>query len=251
MSCPPDVGLMGVLSRDGKTLLLSSEMEAAVLYDIKTGKKVGTLKGDEKMPGPSAGPEPKPLPYSAARLENRTRHLALSRDGRWLAVGTEGGWLSVWDVQKRKRLWRKKASDRPLLCLSISPDGKWVTSHATLNPCPLTFWARQDGRRAVTVNQLSVRSEYLPGGDMIVSRNNRAGFVRWSPRDDVYRVGPSWGEDKVACRGTEFDDFRVVQYPESLAVSHNGKAVALITRTREQGFRVTVFDLTRVRWRKR
>jgi hypothetical protein len=182
-------------------------------------------------------------------MENHTRHMALSRDGKWLAIGTEGGWLSVWDVEKRKRLWRKKSDQRFLRFLSVSPDAKWLAFAGEVSTS-VAFWGGQDGRARMAVDLKSHAATFLPDGEMLVSRFNRAGFARWDPVANTFRGGANWGEDRAVCRGTEYDEIRAVQRPEYLAVSRNGKAVALITGT-STSFRVTVFDLTKVRWQKR
>ena len=111
---------------DGKRLIVAGRSAVAAIYDLGTGKELAVLK-DPEIPAPPLGPNPSFEERMKAK-ENLACHLTLSRDGKWLAAATEGGWVSVWDVEKRKRLWRERLYVDEVRGLSISPDGKWVAS---------------------------------------------------------------------------------------------------------------------------
>ncbi len=87
---------------DNKTLLLGGAREVAALFDIETGKRVGTIEG-----------------------KHQPTLLTVSRDGRWLLTAGRDGSLCVWDLRTRKLASRLHEHLDKITAVAISADGKW------------------------------------------------------------------------------------------------------------------------------
>lgn len=249
---PTNEGLWGVLSPDGKTLVVSSTNEAAVLYDTKTWKIVGRLKGDEKMPGVPINPEPGLARTGPSVHENFTTSLVLSPDGEWLAVATKGGWVSLWDVVNKRRLWRKQVDKRAVRHMAFSPDGFTLATLLDNRNYDLVFWRQRSGEAKMTVSRRCHHFfGFLPDGDIIFEKYTRVGFIRWSPRDDVYK-GTLWGDWPEAWRlGVKRNDYyRYIASGGRMALSANGETLALICHSSEHGPRLVIYDLRTI-WPKK
>jgi WD40 repeat protein len=187
-------GWWGVPTPDGKALVVSGVYESAAVHDLATGKELAVLKGPERLPKPS-DPKPKPgAPDAAARkrFEDVTCALALSADGKRVAVGTYGGWVSVWDLPRRKRLWRQGAADEAVTALGFSPDGKSLA-------CTCRSWHRVslwDAARGVELARVqrptsNDRLHYMPDGHGVLfgdfTRSGATGLVRWEPEGNRWR----------------------------------------------------------------
>lgn len=263
---PEGIGQYGILLQDGKTLALSSLDEAAVLYDLKSGKRLASLKGPERMPGVPVGPaspSEKPRPFDKAKYENETTHMAASPDGRWLAVGTNGGWASVWDLNTQTRQWRKRL-DEGLLQIAFSRDSKALL--VVDGSRRMAFWRAKEGTRkgANFVGRYGSFAHPLPGGDLLMSRWNRPGFLRWDPAKDQYKGGP-WGEffsfytNPKSSIPSSNDIRSRVNSHNAVAVSANGKMAAIVTafdatwkpKGERAMVRLTVYDLSRMKWQVR
>jgi len=231
----PSKGMRGGLGPGDKCLVLSSDDEAIALYDLETGKETARLKGPEKMPHDYPVVEPGKIPADPARAVNRTEGLVVSRDGKWAAVLTEGHWLSVWDVEKKKRLWRSEVSHdtRSERVLDFSPDGAYLARVASRRDS-IQLWDRARGGIVVErALALGGCPRFVPGTrQMIFSKTNLCGFVGWDmAKDRVW--GKSWAGkrswDGLACNGIP-------------AVSDDGKLYAI--NTAEKG--VLVYEIDRI-----
>jgi WD40 repeat protein len=118
-------GGSGLFTSDGKTLILTSALGGAVLYDVQTGKRVAELTG--KL--------------------TKTRFIALSADDKWLVTGSDSATVVVWDVAKRKEVrtleYKFKGAKPSLSALCISPKGEWVAA-AAYNDA--VVWDRSTGK---------------------------------------------------------------------------------------------------------
>src|SRR5262249_15335632 len=91
---------------DGKKLV-SSVQGAAVVWDIKAGKIIHTIR--------------RPVLLSGS--------MALSRDGETLALGTHRHAVQIWDVTTGKELLTKsQGHDSPIVNLAFSPGGTILAS---------------------------------------------------------------------------------------------------------------------------
>jgi hypothetical protein len=127
---PPGRGRVSAASPDGKLLAVGGYGFVAALHDMLTGKEVARLTGPERMPQPVV--LDKGDVDIAALKENQVASLAFSPDGTRLAVGTRGGWVSVWDLDRRKRLWREPSQESrsAVTTLAFSPDGSALAYRA-------------------------------------------------------------------------------------------------------------------------
>jgi WD40 repeat protein len=110
---------------DDRTLVVPGGEDVVALYDLRTGKCVGTIKG-----------------------KHRPRLLAVSANGKWLltAGSDRFGWavppaavgaprtpippdrLYVWDLARRKVLHELYEHTQPVASIAISADGRWCAS---------------------------------------------------------------------------------------------------------------------------
>ena len=105
----PRQQLVMALSRDGKTLALTSE-EHLHLWDITTAKEIQRI--------------------STGKLsaEKRLLWVEFSADGKTLAAGNADSSVLVWDAASGKERMRYKHKDRRVHNLAFSPDGKWLAA---------------------------------------------------------------------------------------------------------------------------
>jgi WD40 repeat protein len=218
MALPSGRGMQGVVTPDGKTLVVSSVYEVAALHALDTGKEVTTLTAPERNPGLwPAKPEPPTEQEVNERRKGEANRLAVSRDGKWLAVGTHNGWVSVWDLTRHRRLWRKQGSDLEVSGLAFSPDSDTLASFSRTSS--LIVWRRSDGgrhfeRRLPCFPPLF----YFADGKTFLLGTLRPyqGFIRWDPVEDRY-----WGKEE---RWKQKKYVRMVE----LTMSQDGKWLALL-----------------------
>jgi WD40 repeat protein len=86
-----------ILAAGGFTM---SGYTGPLLYEIKTGKRVGSFHYD------------------------MTRYLDYSPDGKLLATGDDFGTVTFWDVESGKPLFKEKAHGRPVGAVLFSRDGR-------------------------------------------------------------------------------------------------------------------------------
>jgi WD40 repeat protein len=76
-------------------------------------------------PGPQQAQPGLPLPVHDVRVRSAT----FDRGARRVAVGGEDGAVSLWDVQQRRRLWRRPlGSGGPVLAVAVSNDGRLLAA---------------------------------------------------------------------------------------------------------------------------
>jgi WD40 repeat protein len=81
-----------------------SGYSAPMIYDVLTGERIFTL------------------PWDASRA------IRYSPDGKLLATGDEFGKVSLWDLEKRARIFEQKAHGSIVSVVNFSPDGRFLVS---------------------------------------------------------------------------------------------------------------------------
>jgi len=250
---PVGRGKVGVLIPDGKTLVVSGLFEVAAVHDLTTDREVAVLIAPERPRAAGPRPElPGPKELQAHEKEEPTS-LVVSRDGKRLAVGTRDGWVSVWDLQAKRRLWRKQAYDRQVESLSFSPDGTTLASVAARRSrTGLVVWRSADGgRRTDSTLILDPRRAvviYFPDGKTLLLRGDTFGFARWDPIEARFwpmsKSHLPWG-DSLPSRPHEVGRQAMAEDGRTMAVVRKiGGWPGLGSSTARE--RVEIWDLTKV-----
>jgi WD40 repeat protein len=90
---------------DGRTLLIGGTRETAALFDLQTGKRVGTIPGSD-----------------------RPRLLAASADGRWLLAAGHDHALRAYDLRRKKLVGTIHEHLGEVTAVAVSADGRWCAS---------------------------------------------------------------------------------------------------------------------------
>lgn len=158
----------GLISADGKTLIVTANAASAALYDLKSGKHI-TLLSTKKY--------------------HLSTHLALSGDDKWLAVTHhKSNVVCVWDVPGRKLVREIEVEQTTRIsALAISPKGDRI---ATISSSRLlTVWDRATGK---ALKKLDLREyalsgrrflRFRPDGKSLVVTGNGTspGLIVWNP----------------------------------------------------------------------
>jgi RNA polymerase sigma factor (sigma-70 family) len=141
------------LSPDGAVLALAGRTDDVPLWDVNTGKQVGSLPGHLKA-----------------------RSLAFSPDGGTLAVGDEANSIRLWDLKARRvtaKLVGVKAPHQvggigdAVFALAFSPDGKTLASLGDLADGTLRIWDVPTGKERLRLQGEhgdSARLAFAPDG---------------------------------------------------------------------------------------
>ncbi len=161
------------LSRDGHTILALRQIDKALLlWDAKSGAKLGTISSDTTEVSP---------------LQPRSA-LAASQDGTF-AIGPadSGSAIAVWNVPRRQverivPVFR----DATILALAISPDGNRVAVGGAASG-DIAIWDPRRGRFLVSLSghKQGVRSlAWTPDGMTLVSASTDGTVRVWDTRSD-------------------------------------------------------------------
>jgi WD40 repeat protein len=193
---PEWVGGPGAITADSKTLIVGGP--SVTLYNLKTGKVIGTLK--------PAQPNP-------------TSWVALSKDDKWLAAaGGRPSSIWIWDFVNRKLVDTIEATNSSIRGLALSADGKRLAASGSLavtvwevaGAAPgAEGWVRQDRRRLSYPLSVAFTAD---GKTVVAAGHGRgAGFELWTPAAKASRTGPQEERYSAQC----------------LALSPDGKTLAI------------------------
>ena len=138
-------------SPDGELLASIGNGADLILWDVVSGKKVNTIKGNfgsfsfspdrnqlatayKKVKlwdirNPRAITEVVTLPFNEAnRIKSRAQAVDISPDGKLIATGYANGTINVWDIQTKQLVKTLKTSFSEMEFLKFSPDNKFLVS---------------------------------------------------------------------------------------------------------------------------
>jgi WD40 repeat protein/CheY-like chemotaxis protein len=145
-------------STDGQRLASGSWGESVKLWDVSTGRELGTVGG---------------------RSKKEVQTLVFSPDGRWLATENSENTVVLWDATTGLQV-RSFPSDRPkgtpgsawVYSIAFSPDGRWLAS--AVDDKTIRIWDVGTGekvrdltalRRSVMYARFSPDGRWLASGD--------------------------------------------------------------------------------------
>src|SRR3954470_18755707 len=139
------------LSPDGKVLARAGTGKTIELWDVASGKKLHTLKGQSNMWPP-------------------VTKVAFSPDGKTLASATEGGEgdkavleVKLWDVATGKERVPLKGRRSAVYSLAFSADGKTLaTSH--FDPGAVRLWDVATGKEKLKLDAPGISLAFSPDG---------------------------------------------------------------------------------------
>ena len=99
------------------------------------------------------------------------RSLAVFDNGKALATRASDGTVKVWDVRLGRVRLTLGSEESRILCMGISPDGRWLAAGVRVSPSPLTPPAPAPPERA--------DEPAAEGGNPVSSKNSRP-RARWS-----------------------------------------------------------------------
>jgi WD40 repeat protein len=145
-------------SPDGKTLASGSDDKTIKLWDVTTGKEIGTLNGHS----------------------NEVLSVSFSPDGKTLASGSDDKTIKLWDVATGKKIRTINGHSSSVLSVSFSPDDKTLASGS--DDKTIKLWDVATGKKTRTINghSSSVLSiSFSPDGKTLASGSDDKTIKLW------------------------------------------------------------------------
>jgi WD40 repeat protein len=153
-------------SPDGQHLASGSWDQTVKLWQVSTGKQLGTIGGKNK----------------------EIQALAFSHDGRWLATENSSNTVTLRDATTGQEL-RELANDKPLgplgsnwvYSIAFSPDGQWLATG--LDDKTVRLWDVKTGRRAhdfTTSRRRVTYTAFSPDGRLFASGDDDKTITIWN-----------------------------------------------------------------------
>jgi WD40 repeat protein len=203
---------------NGKELATASNDGTVRLWEVPAGRQRVLLGQDSSLAGA----------------------LALSPDGKTVASSALDGTVRLWDVATGKQLHRLGGPGRSLTyrCLAFSADGKTLVSWA--DDWQLRVWETLTGKEVLKCQpHLTGVPDFPPAGDQMQrdkEREVRFMLYRMAPAPDGSKlvvISPEHGHVVDLATGTELLTFPADPVPNALAISRDGRLLALATRSGE------------------
>jgi WD40 repeat protein len=217
-SNPAPVHVVG-FAPDGRTLAAAGEGGVIVLWNLKTGKKVGRLEYAPSLIGDA---------------RDSTGRLAFSPDGtRLAAAGSSDFTIRVWDLATRRLIHPFNVACRGLEAALLSSDGKRVITGGSDGTVQILNAA--DGKPVLVVHQTEVAPRHLAlsaDGRQLVA-GDRWALRRWEIIGS--KLLPCWEKDAAG-------------WPDWIALAPDGREV-LVVLCRHKELRLIDLATGKVRWR--
>lgn len=150
-------------SPDGKTLASGSSDETIKLWDVRTGKNITTLKGDE-------------VDWEFSSVTS----VAYSPDGKRLASASTDKTIRLWDVISGRNIATLEGHTDEVQSVAWSPNGKTL---ASISDDAIKLWNVGIGKNTAT---LKVEHEFVnsvawsPSGKTLASGNSNGLIREWN-----------------------------------------------------------------------
>jgi WD40 repeat protein len=167
------------LSADGARLLAGGDDKTIKLWDVASGRLLGTFSGHEE----------------------RVNSVAFSNDGNRFASVSRDKTLKLWDTMSGTLLRTFEWQYGEIGSVAISPDGKFLVSSALTNEGPgvgtrLLLWGAEGGRPlwTIVVAQISNARAFSPDGRHILSTEAEDVVLREAATGKIARVFRGHGD---------------------------------------------------------
>ncbi|MDM8516024.1 caspase family protein [Desulfobacterales bacterium HSG16] len=152
----PDMINSVSISQDGKRVLSKNQYGGIDFWDIKTGRKVKTFKGDKHDFVP----------------------IAISPNGRYTVSRSRGGTLKLWEIATGKEMRTFKGYTHHIHSVAFSPDGRYVLSNGDYGT--LKRWDIETGKVRTFKGRYGIDSiVFLPNGKHALS-GDTYGLTLWN-----------------------------------------------------------------------
>jgi WD40 repeat protein len=136
-------------SPDGRKIATASLRPGVKLWEVGTGKLLGTLEGSLHQP--------------SRDLPNFSIAVAFSPDGRRIAAGNAYRMVEVWDVETAKLVQTLEGHASLVAATSFSPDGRQIVSAGNFDKT-IRLWSTANGRLLSTLLSLGA-DDYVAIGE--------------------------------------------------------------------------------------
>jgi len=173
-------------SNDSKLLATAGKSDRVVIWDLATRQQTQVLS-----------------------LQDTVAFLAFLPSGNSIAIGTRKARVVIWNYKTNKTVEIKTEKD--VLALAVSPDGKFIASGG--QDKNVTLWNSADGSRIRTMTGHSnevLSLLFSPGGKQILSAGSDKRIMVWETASGVRKHDLSGHNDDITSLGISKDGHRLV-----------------------------------------
>lgn len=173
-------------SNDSKLLATAGKSDRVVIWDLATRQQTQVLS-----------------------MQDTVAFLAFLPSGNSIAIGTRKARVVIWNYKTNKTVEIKTEKD--VLALAVSPDGKFIASGG--QDKNVTLWNSADGSRIRTMTGHSndvLSLLFSPGGKQIISAGSDKRIIIWETASGARKHELSGHTDNVSSLGISKDGHRLV-----------------------------------------